>query len=106
MNITPFADRIFVLPDKVVDKTDSGIILSDFSKKRPTSGTILAIGKDVNKLICKYCKGIIEIDKLKIGDRVWYGQFAGEPNKAIIKWQGEEIEIFIMTRNDINATLD
>ena len=48
MNITPYRETIFVLPDKVVDKTDSGIILTDYTKKRPTSGTIIAVGEKVN----------------------------------------------------------
>ncbi len=42
---------------------------------------------------------------LKIGDRVWYGEYGGEPNKQIIIWNNEETIIFIMRRQDINAIL-
>lgn len=44
MNIKPYGETIFVLPDEAPDRTDSGLILTDYTKKRPTSGTILAIG--------------------------------------------------------------
>ncbi|MEK6818512.1 MAG: co-chaperone GroES [Nanoarchaeota archaeon] len=90
MNITPYRETIFVLPDKVVDKTDSGIILTDYTKKRPTSGTIIAIGN--------------KIEDFKIGDRIIYGEFSGA--KHIINYNNEDTEIFIMTPNDILALLN
>ena len=90
MNIIPYGETIFVLPDKVVDKTDSGIILTDYSKKRPTSGTIIAVGSKVKDF--------------KIGNRIIYGEFSGA--KQTITWNGKDEEIFIMTPNDILALLE
>lgn len=92
MNIIPYGETIFVLPDKVVDKTDSGIILTDYTKKRPTSGTIIAIGNKVEK------------DKFNIGQRVIYGEFSG--HKQMITWNDKDEEIFIMTPDDILALLE
>ena len=92
MNITPYRETIFVLPDKVVDKTESGIILTDYTKKRPTSGTIIAIGDKIEK------------DKFNVGQRVIYGEFSG--HKQTITWNDKDEEIFIMTPNDIIALLD
>lgn len=92
MKIIPHGETIFVLPDKVVDKTDSGILLTDFTKKRPTSGTILAIGDKIERV------------EFKIGQRVIYGEFSG--HKQIISWNNEDTEIFIMTPNDILALLE
>ena len=89
MNITPLRNSIFVLPDKVIDKTGSGLILTDYSKKRPTSGTIIAIGN--------------KVEDFKIGDRIIYGEFSGA--KHIINYNNEDTEIFIMTPNDILALL-
>ena len=86
MKLKPLGETIFVLPDKAVDKTEGGIILTDFSKKRPTSGTIIAIGSKVKDL--------------KVGQRVLYGEFSGA--KEII----DEKEIFIMQPSDILATLE
>lgn len=105
MKILPLRDCIFVLPDEVIEKTSGGIILSDFTKKRPTSGTILAVGEEVNRLSCKHCGAVFETDELKVGDKVWYGEWAGEPNKKTIKIDGENKEIFLMTRGDIQAKL-
>jgi len=90
MNIIPYGETIFVLPDKIVDRTESGIILTDYTKKRPTSGTILAIGT--------------KVDEFKIGQRIIYGEFSG--HKQIITWDGKDEEIFIMTPNDILALLN
>ena len=90
MNIIPYGETIFVLPDKVVDKTDSGIILTDYSKKRPTSGTIIAIGSKVKDF--------------KVGNRIIYGEFSGA--KQTIIWNNKEEEIFIMTPTDILALLE
>ena len=87
--IKPISNSIFVLPDQVIDKTNSGIILTDFSKKRPTSGTIIAVSDKVKDF--------------KIGDRIIYGEFSG--HKQIINWNGNDMEIFIMTPEDILALL-
>lgn len=89
-NIIPLRNIIFVLPDKIVDKTSSGIILTDYSKKRPSSGTIIGIGSQVKDF--------------KIGDRVIYGDFSGQ--KQIINYNDKEVEIFMMTEDDILALLE
>jgi chaperonin GroES len=90
MNITPLYDRLFVLPDNVIDKTESGIILTDFTKKRPTSGTIIAKGSKVKER--------------KVGERIVYGEFSGL--RRSINYKGKDTEIFIMTEDDISALLE
>lgn len=90
MRVKPVRDRIFVLPDEVIDKTESGIILSDFTKKRPTSGTIIAVGN--------------EVTDFKPGDRVIYGEFCG--HKEIMEYGGQDKEIFIMTPRDISGLIE
>ena len=140
MNIIPLRNSIFVLPDKVIDKTNSGLILTDYSKKRPTSGTIIAIGEKfkfplveltqtvyeallpywncicnnedypevilakATEKITEVIKNNLHLNSLKIGQRVIYGEFSG--HKQIIDWNGEDVEIFIMTPNDILALLE
>jgi co-chaperonin GroES (HSP10) len=89
MNIIPLYDRLFVLPDGIVDHTKGGIILSDYSTKRPTSGTIVAIGS--------------RVQERKIGERVIYGEFAG--HKQMINLKGKDVEILVMTESDICALL-
>ena len=90
IKITPYGNTIFVLPDKVVDTTKGGIILSDFSKKRPGSGTIIAIGD--------------KIKEFKKGDRVFYGEFSG--TRQIIDYGNKDTEIFIMTPEDVLAIIE
>ena len=88
-NIIPLRNTIFVLPDEVVDKTKLGIILTDYSKKRPSSGMIIAVGSQVKDF--------------KKGDRVIYGDFSGQ--RQIINYDGKEVEIFMMTENDMLALI-
>lgn len=89
MNIIPLGNKIFVLPDEVVDKTSGGIILTDFSKKRPTSGTIIAVGSKQSER--------------KVGERVVYGEFSGD--RRVVSYNGEDKEIFVMTEEDLLALL-
>jgi len=83
MNIKPLKRRIVVRPDSIVEKTDGGLFLPDYSKKRQTTGTVMAVGKDVSDL--------------KVGDRVLYGEFAGA--REVIN----ETEMFIMEEADVIA---
>ncbi len=89
MNIIPLYDRLFVLPDEAPEETKSGIILTDFTKKRPTSGTIVAVGSKVKER--------------KVGERVIYGEFSGL--RQMINLKGKDMEIFVMIEDDILALL-
>lgn len=84
MEIKPVGNRLIIRPDKVVEKSGS-IILPDFSKKRPTSGTIIALGDKADK------------ETFKIGQRVVYGDMS--PYK--IEINGEEL--FLIHPDDIWA---
>jgi chaperonin GroES len=90
MNIIPLYDRLFVLPDESPEETKGGIILTDYSKKRPTSGTIVAVGSKVKER--------------KVGERIIYGEFSGL--RRTINYKGKDTEIFIMTEDDISALLE
>jgi co-chaperonin GroES (HSP10) len=103
MNIIPLYDRIFVLPDEVVDRTKGGIILTDYTKKRPTSGTVIAVGKGAT-IECPKCKHlVIKPTQIKVGMRILYGEFSGI--RQVISYKGKDVEIFIMTEDDISALL-
>ena len=90
MRLVPKRNSIFVLPDKSESKSGS-IILTDYSKKRPTSGTIIAIGPTA------------KVEELKVGSRIIYGEFSGA--KEVMNYGGIEQEIFIMQPEDILAEL-
>lgn len=90
MKMVPLRETIFVLPDKVIDQTEAGIILTDYTKKRPTSGTIIAVGAAVKDF--------------NAGQRVIYGEFSGA--REMIEYGGKEQEIFIMQPSDLLALLE
>ena len=90
MKVTPMHNNIFVLKDKIVDTTESGIILSEFSRKRPSSGTVLAIGP--------------KVQDVKVGDRVIHGEFSGA--KELMQWNGQEVEVHLMSEYDIIAIIE
>lgn len=83
--VVPRGSSIFVIPDELVQKSKGGIILTDWSAKRPTSGTIIALGP----LVTEYNKG----------DRVMYGDFSG------LKVTIDDREVLIMQPADIVAQL-
>jgi chaperonin GroES len=84
MNIIPLYDLIFIKPDELVNKTKGGIILTDFSKKRPASGVIIAIGS--------------RVQERKIGERVSFGEFCGQ--RITINWKDEDTEILVVREKD------
>ena len=86
--VVPKGRSIFVIPDEVIDRTDSGLYLSDYSAKRPTSGTILSMGP------------LVKTEDFKKGDRIIYGEMSG-CQKLVI----DNREIFVMTEDDILALL-
>lgn len=60
--IEPLADYVVVQAEEAEKKTASGILLSDSSAEKPTTATVLAVGKDVKSL--------------KVSDRVIYGGYS------------------------------
>jgi len=69
MNIKPLGDRILVKPLTTEEVTKSGIVLPETSdKEKKEQGEIVAIGDGEN----------IKKLKLKIGDKVLFGKYAGD----------------------------
>jgi len=87
MDIKPMRDCIFVKPDSAETKSAGGLVIPDFSQKRPTTGTILAVGPLVKEL--------------KEGQRVVFGEFSGA--REVMQWDKDEVELMIMTEEDILA---
>jgi len=91
----PLDDRILILPDKQEDKRE-GFFVADENKPKKLTGTVVAIGTGVpltnvkfelngslDPVSAKLYSDLIELIKkgrpmkVKSGDRVIYGQFAG-----------------------------
>ena len=73
MKIKPLEDRVVIQPlEDEKQKSTGGIIIPDTAKEKPQQGKVVAIGPgkvtDEGKTIKP---------KVKVGDRVLYGKYAG-----------------------------
>jgi chaperonin GroES len=95
MNYQPFDDRILIKPD-AQEETVKGFLVADENRLKKLSGTVVAVGtgvplhnlklnitSDTNEQAVTMLKEIVDLIKngrpmkVKVGDRVLYGQFAG-----------------------------
>ena len=92
MNIRLLNERILVKQEARVEKTEGGIYLSEGNdKKRPTIGTIEAIGN-----------GKIVSETFKLGEKVMFDQFGGqdlEINKETYKCLRYDEVLLVMSRD-------
>lgn len=95
MNIRPLHDRVIVKRMEEEKTTASGLIIPDSAKEKPSKGEVLAIGKgkvnDNGKTI--------PLD-VKVGDKVLFGQYAGNEIKV------EDETLLIMREDDITAIIE
>lgn len=105
MKLRPFEDRVIVLQDESVAVTPGGIHVPDPYRQKPASGTIMEIGPgrpEEDKVLMGYfvndefVRDLKEVEELKItdrvvpvypsgfkiGDHVYFSQFAGAPIDA------------------------
>lgn len=64
----PLFERVLIKPDSIETKTETGIILPVEARKRPNSGTVVAIGHMVSKN--SECP-------VKAGDQILYLRYSG-----------------------------
>lgn len=72
----PLHDRVLVKPEKIKDKTDSGVYIPDTARKRPRKGVVVAHGKGTLK----------HPMTVEVGDEVIYEDLAG----SAITYEGED----------------
>lgn len=92
MNLKPLYDRVIVKPIEAEETSAGGIIIPDAAKEKPTKGEILAVG-DGKALD----NGTVRAPKVKVGDKVIYGQYAGSAYKQ------DGVEYKIIREDDILA---
>ena len=72
LNIKPLGDKVVVRSEEEEERTAGGIILPDTAKKKPTEGTVIAVGcgkkTDEGKTIPL---------TVKVGDKVIYSKYGG-----------------------------
>ena len=76
-NIKPLYDRLVVKPIEAEETSLGGIIIPDAAKEKPTKGEVIAVGE--GKFID--ATGGVRAPKVKVGDKVIYGQYSGSAYK-------------------------
>ena len=94
MNLKPLYDRVVAKPIEAEEVTAGGIYIPDNAKEKPTKGEVLAVGE--GKALDN---GSLRTPKVKVGDKVIYGQYAG----SAYKHEGTEYKI--IKEDDILAIL-
>lgn len=94
MNLKPLYDRVVVKPIEADEVTAGGILIPDNAKEKPTKGEVVAVGE--GKALDN---GSLRAPKVKVGDKVIYGQYSGSAYKL------EGVEYKIVKEDDILAIL-
>jgi len=90
INLKPLADRVVIEPVAAETKTASGIYIPDTAQEKPQKGKIVAVGSGTKD----------EEMKVKVGDLVLYGKYAGTE----ININNEKF--LIMRQSDILAIIE
>ena len=95
MKIRPLHDRVVVRRNEEEEKTAGGIVLPGNAKEKPSQGEVIAVG---NGRILD--NGETRALAVKAGDKVVFGQYAGNT----VKLDGEDL--LIMSESDIFGVLE
>lgn len=95
MKIRPLHDRVVVRRSEEEEKTAGGIVLPGNAKEKPSQGEVIAVG---NGRILD--NGETRALAVKAGDKVVFGQYAGNT----VKIDGEDL--LIMSESDIFGVLE
>ena len=95
MNIRPLHDRIVVRRVEEEQKTAGGILLPGSAQEKPQQGEVLAVGNGQIR-----DNGDVRPVDVKTGDKVLFGQYAGQT----VKVDGEEL--LIMKEADVLGVLE
>lgn len=87
----PTGDRVLVLPAPP-DAKFRGVHVPDQSKEKPQRGIVVAVGPGKQ---CDGCGGVHIIPRVRVGDTVYYGKYAGGEiqieNDTLLIMREEEI---------------
>jgi chaperonin GroES len=97
MNLKPIGDRIIVRRGAYEEKTTGGILLPDNAKKKPQSGTVLAVGPGRLKK-----DGTRQPMQLKAGDKVLFTSWAGDEYKD----RKSAGELLVLHEGDVLAVVE
>jgi chaperonin GroES len=95
MKIRPLHDRVLLKRKTEESRTAGGLYIPDTAKERATQATVIAVGK--GRVLQD---GTLVPLKLKVGDTVLFGKYAGNE----IKLDGEDH--LLMREDEILAVID
>ena len=84
MNIRPLQDRVVVRRTEEETKSSGGIVIPESAAEKPSQGEVLAVGPGK-----KLDDGSVQPIDLNVGDKILFGQYAGNT----VKLDGEELLI-------------
>jgi len=89
-SVRPLDDRVVVRPLEAEERTAGGIVLPDTAKEKPQMGEIVAVGP--GRILDSGDRAGVAV---KVGERVFFGKYAGTE----VKVEGDELKI--MRESDI-----
>lgn len=95
MQLKPLHDRVVVRALDQESRSPGGIFIPDNAKEKPTTGEVLAVGPGRTTE-----DGVNIPTTVRIGERVLFGQYAGQK----IKVNGEEVTI--LKEEDVLAIIE
>ena len=94
MSIRPLHDRVLVRREEEETKTAGGIVLPGSAAEKPSRGEVIAVG---NGKITD--SGDVRPLDVKAGDKVIFGQYAGNNNHFLVQIHGDSLRCrFTMAR--------
>lgn len=100
MSIRPLHDRIVVRRTEEEQKTAGGILLPGSAQEKPQQGEVIAVGNGYPVDNAGLFSNGIRPLEVKVGDKVLFGQYAGQT----VKVDGEEL--LIMKESDVLGILE
>jgi chaperonin GroES len=93
LKLFPLADRVAIRPTEETETMKGGLYIPDTAKEKPVQGEVIAVGPG------RMEKGQLIPVEVKVGDRVLYSKYGGQPFEI----DGEEI--LVVKESDIYAKL-
>jgi chaperonin GroES len=93
--LQPLNDRVVIKREESESKTAGGIVLPDSAKDKPARGSVVCVGN--GRLLDN---GSRSQSQVKVGDRVIFSSYAGEPFKV------DDEELLLMREDDILAVIE
>lgn len=97
MKIKPIYDKILVKVQEESSTLSSGLIIPESAKKKPTKGTVIAVGHGFYK-----ANGEHQQLKLQEGDKILFNQWAANSNE----FKEDEKTYIIIKEEDVLATYE